>query len=71
MNVIYTPGCEFDRNANRTNICIYNDSHLVTITDEKKLHLVQSDIKRLPTALKDSSFWIGLFLRWEIILYLM
>ena len=66
MNVIYTPGCEFERDgssANENNICRYESGHLVTITDEEKLHLVQSDIKRLPTALKDSSFWIGLFLR--------
>ena len=74
MNVIYTPGCEFKRNgssANKNNICRYKNSHLVTITDEKKLRLVQSEIQHLPTELKDSSFWIGLFLRWEIIIYLM
>ena len=66
MNVIYTPGCEFERNglfANKKDICRYKNGHLVTITDEEKLRLVQSEIQRLPTALKDSSFWIGLFLR--------
>ena len=69
-NVIYTPGCEFDGKALIKRICRYNNGHLVTITDEKKLHIVLSEIQRLPTALKDSSFWIGPFLRWEIILYL-
>ena len=74
MNVIYTPGCKFESDAssaNENNICRYERGHLVTITDEEKLRLVQSEIQHLPTALKDSSFWIGLFLRWEIIIYLM